>query len=511
MSLDQFLQDPWKAANLHSLYQRSFFHMRPAPEYANGEVILASLYRNVGFGNAASEVSERNVSKNGNNLLRAIEKGRADAKSPSGLSVTAFRTVVNAVRSPRQPNQSSRRSFQIAPLVPEASIYSLAARLRGSPWNPGELIKKLVLMGTHDLETSKQLWRKLHASLSIEQNEDIWAQFLSLELDSWRPKDISANWSIIQEAQEENDFDLNAWRQSNIFAPASAFCNDLQRVIEVKSILTRRQWITVLESLLRIASTSHVLWTCKTNWALHNMLEESMVGKPPSSVEVVNSRLSSACKTWHYGQSASPKILESACEFVRARMWINLAFLSWDQALKGVTSLNSTSAILDACQAIAKHASPASLGTYKRNKLAVAEQDPRKTSCKRGIGKNVIEFLMHTLRQRPTSEVGMESYDQGYILKKRGSYSNAPWVVSLGPVSVLLFVHCCTAATPGPRTVEDFCSHLAKYGLNAEPQEVGGSDLGATLRNLGLVLDSPDAEGGMVIVSPFQNQMDQVK
>ena len=28
--------------------------------------------------------------------------------------------------------------------------------------------------------------------------------------------------------------------------------------------------------------------------------------------------------------------------------------------------------------------------------------------------------------------------------------------------------------------------------------------LGQTLRNLGLVLDSPDAEGGMVLINPFE-------
>ena len=98
----------------------------------------------------------------------------------------------------------------------------------------------------------------------------------------------------------------------------------------------------------------------------------------------------------------------------------------------------------------------------------------------------------------------MASYDQGYFLAKRGSHKSARWAVSLGPVSALSMVAACTTDATGPRTVENLCSHLAAYGIEIEPQDVATSSLGSTLRHLGLILDSPDAEGGMVIVSPFR-------
>ena len=110
-----------------------------------------------------------------------------------------------------------------------------------------------------------------------------------------------------------------------------------------------------------------------------------------------------------------------------------------------------------------------------------------------------------SLGNAQTSEAGMDTYDQGYYLRKRGNYKTAPWIVSLGPVSVLTLVHCCTHRAKGPRTVEDFCRHLTHYGIEIRAQDVPRSDLGQTLRNLGLVLDSPDAEGGMVLVSPFKS------
>jgi hypothetical protein len=97
----------------------------------------------------------------------------------------------------------------------------------------------------------------------------------------------------------------------------------------------------------------------------------------------------------------------------------------------------------------------------------------------------------------------MDSYDQGYFLRRRGSYPRAPWVFALGPVSVLTLTHCCTSSGRGLRTVEDFCRHLGRYGIEIRGQDVANNDLGQSLRNLGLVVDSPDAEGGMVLVNPL--------
>jgi len=89
-------------------------------------------------------------------------------------------------------------------------------------------------------------------------------------------------------------------------------------------------------------------------------------------------------------------------------------------------------------------------------------------------------------------------------LKKRAAYASAPWVVSIGPVSLLAFVHCCLAEVAGPRSVQRLCEHLAWYGVDVDMDNVAKGDLGRELRMLGLVLDSPDAESGMLLIPPFE-------
>jgi hypothetical protein len=63
--------------------------------------------------------------------------------------------------------------------------------------------------------------------------------------------------------------------------------------------------------------------------------------------------------------------------------------------------------------------------------------------------------------------------------------------------------HCCLHEVEGPRSVQRLAVHLGSYGIEFDLHGLNESDLGRQLRMLGLVLDSPDAESGMLLVPPF--------
>ena len=110
MSLEDFVSNPWKKGSVHKAYESSFLHMRPAPEYASGEVLLASTYRHVGFSSA--EVSEGKVPKLGREFQKKIQSGKDISKS--GVNPEAWRRIVpGTLRSPKQPNQAAKRFLQI--------------------------------------------------------------------------------------------------------------------------------------------------------------------------------------------------------------------------------------------------------------------------------------------------------------------------------------------------------------------------------------------------------------
>ena len=131
------------------------------------------------------------------------------------------------------------------------------------------------------------------------------------------------------------------------------------------------------------------------------------------------------------------------------------------------------------------------------------DECPKELSCSKGIPSNLFEFVRYSLGQRQTNETPMKSYDQSYWLRKNGTYNAAPWVVSFGPVSIMTLTHCCSSQALFERNIVDFCQHLSHYGIQVSAHEVPKIELGTKMMSLGLILDSPDAEGGMMIRTPF--------
>ena len=506
MKPDEFVKEPWVKGAIHPAYEASFLHMRPAPEYASGEVVLASTMRSVGF----PGVSEGKVPASGRKFQKALKSGKKprSGKTGTGIDTDAWnRIVTGTIRSPKQPNQSTKRFLQISPVVPDAALYSLSARQSANSWNPGELVKHIVRFGKPSEPDALEIWCDLFHALSVGDDDDIWARFLQEEFTSWRGDAVGVAWSVPQELKLRNFGDTaKAWHLSGTQTPAGQFVEDLPKILQLKNHLTRRQWTTMLETLLRLGTASHVLWVCKANHICFQLMWKAVSSGETPTVEDLRRDLGMESGFWRYGQPAGRAIEKYAADFIKARAGINLLLHQAQDTLEvdglngSLRNLETFASFLDC---LAKGREGFGHKKFLTRHQEVLGKDPRLTAGKKGIPNNVKEFLRHVLGKRQTAEPGLESYDQGYFLAKRGSHKAAPWHVSLGPVAVLAVVHACTAGTSGPRTVEDFCRHLAAYGIMIEVQDVPTSPLGKTLRNLGLVLDSPDAEGGMVVVNPF--------
>lgn len=501
----EFIRNPWAKGNVHTAYADSFLHMRPAPEYASGEVVLASTYRQVGFD--PSIVTEGKVPTAGREFQRRLDKGRRPTKGDTGtgIEVEAWRRIITGtLRSPKQPNQTANRFLQISPVVPDASLYSLSARLSSNSWNPGALVARIVQFGEKSEASAQELWNELFHALSVGDNDDIWARFLQAELSSWRATSLKNAWSSPRTL--ERDAAVQSWHSCSTAIPASRFVSDLSKILSLKTYLTRRQWISMVEAILRLGTASHILWTCHANTECFRLARAVLQGAPPMDAKQLAHRMGVERGFLRYGQYTSTTLTTSATDFVKARAGLNFLLHQLEDSFgparleECLGNLKSIGVFLEWLCEVRDHFD---VDAFRSGYQSVIEADQRLIAGKKGISSNVKEFLRHVLGQRQTAEPGLDSYDQGYFLAKKGSHKSARWAVGLGPVSVLALVHACTHNTRGPRTVDDFCRHLGEYGIEVESQDIPGSALGQTLRNLGLVLDSPDAEGGMVVVNPF--------
>src|ERR1700722_4890191 len=248
MSIEEFRASPWKKS--YPTYENSPFNIRPAPEFATAEVIVASLYRSCGY-----RVPESIVPKLGRELDRAARPSKAKKEEGGIMQADTWRTILHGVlESPKQQKQSSKRFLQLSPVIPEVSLYSGSARLAGNSWNPGALIQRMIVLGSPSTNSAQILWRKLFDSLSVSESDDIWARWLQVEFQ--RKEKSPHPW---EERSLDTDGNLNDDDKRELRYPSQQFCKDLDAVIEAKNSITRRQWISVLEALARLGAVMHVL------------------------------------------------------------------------------------------------------------------------------------------------------------------------------------------------------------------------------------------------------------
>ena len=122
--------------------------------------------------------------------------------------------------------------------------------------------------------------------------------------------------------------------------------------------------------------------------------------------------------------------------------------------------------------------------------------------CKSGYTKNLFEFARHSLGQIKAKDPAERCYDLSYLLAYAGDRKPLP--VQPGPDMLVMLVHACCAANPFiPVSLGDFTRHLGEYGLHVPAGELIDGNTGRDLAMLGLVVDSPDAAGGRLLVPPF--------
>lgn len=504
MTLAEFKQAPWKTS--HPIYRESALSISPAPEYASSEVLMASLYRTIGF----ESTSEGNVPQAGRDLERKLQRLRDKRQGlPHGATVGAdtWGTVLHGVlESPKLPNQSAKRFLQVTPLVPSLSLFSGSARLSTNSWPAGSLVRRMVWLGSKDHETAFALWKDLFDALGVGDDDDVFARWLEQETSAWG---MPSSWQLAevepQEVANLSQGDFEGMR----FMPARQFTKDLRAIMQAKQAMTRRQWTSLLEAVLRLAAVAHVTWLCDVQARIWHCLYAAIGGNGPAGTDAVRTAIFPGSPQYMtYGGKALHALKDKASGYLAARLGTNT--LLWSLADAGVPydeTVSSAADVARLCQHVRANHKMLGAAGIQATLADVREREARALNCKKGIGANILEFARHALGQRQTAIQLLRGYDQGYVLRKKGSSPSSPWVVSLGPVSVLALVHCALAGMGGPRSIHRLGQHLEAYGIVVDRHDIARNDLGQQLRMLGLVLDSPDAESGMLLLPPFPSNL----
>ena len=137
----------------------------------------------------------------------------------------------------------------------------------------------------------------------------------------------------------------------------------------------------------------------------------------------------------------------------------------------------------------------------------ILDDQSSKVSCRSGAPKNLYEFLAHTLRRRPSKDPLLNEHDQGYLLTKLPGPQNAPWVVRPGPVLLLAMCYVTEKSMHGaPITLQHLARRFSFYGVRLSTGDLQDGPIANDLGALGVLVDSPDAGGGRLVLNPFEKE-----
>jgi hypothetical protein len=515
MQLTEFENAPTKER--HPAYSSSLFYTT-APEWSTGEVLLAAAYRGLILGISENTVDLANISRTPD-LMGTSTGGR--------ITWAPLLTERGGIASPlRHGQHSPMASRQLMPLAPQiARIAGVLGKKPRSRWNPTNLLLETIGAGLGK-DIGENLTRAIGGALEITTSDDIFSRFveesLRLGLVSIQPAPIENPPYKTMKLKENS---LRAFRHNSSghrLCPAERFCKDIGSVLDIKSALTRRQWTVLMEAQLRIGLGLHVLWTCNANIIAWEFALSVASGNTPPSREIIESAIWETPEDirplLQLGSDAEPLIERMIERYTYARTGLNLLLCRLDDA--SVAWPTSTPIGFSFEQD-----APAALTAFfshiynnrqsidsvnadrwlidRVSKLFDKRDDLRElVNCKSGYTKNLFEFTRHTLGQVKAKDADQRCYDLAYLL----AYSNdrKPMPVQPGPAMLVMLVHACCAANPSiPVSLDDFRRHLGEYGLHVPAGELLYGKTGRDLTMLGLVVDSPDAAGGRLLVKPF--------
>lgn len=510
MKLAQFHIDPF--GQNHSQYVSSCLSIGVQPEYATGDVLLGSCYRELKL----VKIQESKV--NLEDVYQLPERLGSDS-APIELWDFVFD---KALRSPVRPKERSFRPLpQLVPLVPSLGEFSGVLGSPRSRWNPGRLATYVLACGAGPRDFY-EVARSLANAIDVaEEEDDQFAVFLEQRISP-----------LLQDPKGTFDKD---WQESGLkwsqvpyrdyakdpLSPAEAFAQDLEELIGLKRLLTRRQWCALVESLLRLGLSAHVLWVCRLNWVVWRWALDVLGGIDPPSEDEVEHKVWSGHLGYgaflESGQSSDSYFKRQVESYVTGRLGINLllhaledANAGWTlsvQGGRGLPAAKQISQLLDHIFSFRTclHSEPKNWAMSKLG--GILDDQSSKVSGRSGAPKNLYEFLAHTLRRRPSKDPLLNEHDQGYLLAKLSGAQNAPWLVRPGPVLLLAMCYATEKSMHGaPITLQHLARRFSYYGVRLSTGDLQDGPIANDLGALGVLVDSPDAGGGRLVLNPFEKE-----
>ncbi|MDA7620633.1 hypothetical protein N8677_00755 [Verrucomicrobia bacterium] len=491
-----------------------------APEHCNGEALIGSIYRTLFFSDPAK------VEKEAGKV--AVEELHKSFEKHNDCWQYLFNKGVLTSSGPRKSPTP-----YLYPYVPQIALHSaVLGKPRKSRWLPGNLFLNCVFSGSNPSEHRENI-QLIRKALKADETGDVFAYFVERSFEA-----VDGYKEIVED--EIKPKSASAWRDRDtnfrLETPAERFVADILYICSIRGFFPRRQWLAVLESLVRVGISCHQMWICRLNRNLGRLINSII-----DEGENITQRQVSDLWVEHHkdpffelggramGQNGGP-IDAVIRENAEGRSAITLACLAlkelgqkFESPLGGQKDFGVSKPSDKCLYEFIKIVSDNSQDILNLLKKVFGKSsfqdclrdvlDSKPKLLKRAYGgysQNIDYFFNYVLGQfQPETNPphSQRSHDQSYLLWKPSGAKL--WHVKPGPATLLMFASCCSDQRrnlhPGiPASIESLTQYLAQYGIGIPQGELVDGYTGRELHRMGLLIDNPDGGGGRLIVDPFK-------
>jgi hypothetical protein len=469
-------------------------------------ILVSSLYRNLELVSS----TEKTCNLNAQSLYSALnESTNIGALFTNEELVQLFNTSLSV---PTSESQLKQKKFWISPLVPEIANYGLAARNIGNPWNPGAFILEIIANYSSDIDEFVGLIKNLISALEIQSHDnDIWSLCIKNEFDQ-----ISSNLNIGKPApfNEQNfrDFYDDKNRPKKNLLNFSNFAKntilDLQNIIHLKNRLTRQKWIGFFEGFIRLTMFNHIIYTLNLSKNYFDLIESKLI---QGSTNIVNDDILKFFNLEFNINDVRIKVGTARKDYIRDHiesfgyynalvneLLEHCGYLNFKDFESDSEFIRITEDILT------KFKSQDDLKKFKIKFQNDNELDLSKLNENFSSLKNIKESLGYLCTRKSSSK---EKYisDVNFLFDKNGSSLNSPYFlkISSGLISTLTsLIFLRNKDSNSFISGLEFIKGLNEYNIQLSINDISSGNIKDTMLSLGIVIDCPDTEGGVLIIKP---------
>ena len=468
-------------------------------------ILIASLYRNLKLVNA----SESDSNSNANLLFNEIN---SEKKLGSIFSNDVLKNLFyTSLSVPSSDTQLKVKKFLINPLVPEIGNFGLAARHAASPWNPGAFIIEIIANSVKSSQDFINIITKLRSALIIDPNNesDLWALCIKNEFVA-----ITNNLEIDGNNNLHESYFLELYNKNKKKKQLYAFSknseiviSDLENIINLKNKLTRQKWVGILEGYLRLMIFNHIIYTLNLSKSYLELIYNKINNNDSSLNEedlndFLNNKYIINDIRLTVGSQRKLFIVKNIDNYSYYNSFVY--YIMNEIGEPSFVDFDKESFYRITEKVIKYLKDNSNARKIKANFNTKHEDQLLKYNENYSSFKNIKESLEY-LCSRKTSTNSKFISDVNFIFEKSTSSNNAPYIfnVSAGVISTL------TALIFLRQNYSyefisglEFIKELQKYNIELSIKDISEGKIKETLLSLGIVIDSPDTEGGILIMKP---------